>query len=299
MNILVIYYTQTGQIESILKSMFKETENEINIDYIRIQADPEYPYPWPSDQFFDVFPESKNKISCKLKPFKIENPDKYDLIVIGLQVWYLEPSVPIASFLKSDYAKVLENKPVITVYGIRNMWINAHQEMKRLIKNAKGKLAGNIVFADRHNNLVSVVTIVRWLFKGKKEASKFLPVAGVSENEIKNASKFGIEIQKSLQNNNLLKLQSQLEKLEAIKVEYHIMKTEFAGSRIFGIWSSIILKRTFGNLKKRKRFLSFFKYYLYFVIFVISPISSVIFRLIRLIFPKKTQNQIIKHISIN
>ncbi len=298
MNILVLYYTQSGQIEDILKSMFSKTDKNITIDYTRIHADPEYPFPWPSDKFFDVFPESKEGVNCNLKPFEIKDHNKYDLIVLGLQVWYLEPSVPIASLLRSKYSYIFENKPIVTVYGIRNMWINAHKEMKKLIKNAKGKLVGNIVLSDRHNNLISVLTIVRWLFRGKKEASKFLPVAGVSDTEIKSASKFGIRIQKSLINNDLFNLQSCLENIGAVKVDYHIMKTEFAGSRIFGIWSSIILKRSSGNLKKRKRLLTLFKYYLFFVIYVISPLSSFIFKLIRLVFPKKTQNQIIKHISI-
>jgi len=297
-NILILYYTQSDQIEDILKSMFNEVDKDINIDYKRIQADPEYPFPWPVDKFFDVFPESKKGISCNIEPVEIEDPGKYDLIVLGLQVWYMEPSVPIASFLKSKYAYIFKDKPVITVYGIRNMWINAHLEMKKLISNARGKLVGNIVFADRHNNLISILTVVRWLFKGKKEASKFLPEAGVSDNEIKSASKFGIEIQKALQNNDLSILQGRLENLGAVKVDYHIMKTEFAGSRMFGIWSSIILKRSSGNSKKRKRLLRLFKYYLYFVIYGISPVSSAVFILIRLLFPKKTQNQIIKHKSI-
>lgn len=298
-NILVLYYSQTGQIKEIIDSILKPFDKtEFNIDFIEIKPETEYPFPWPADKFFDVFPESKEGISCKLRPIEIKEPDKYDLIILGLQVWYLEPSIPVASFLKSNYAKILENKPVITVFGVRNMWINAHQEMKRLINNVKGRLIGNIVFADRHNNLISVLTIVRWLFKGKKEASKFLPDAGVSDNEIKSASKFGIEIQKALQNNRLSDLQGRLENLGAVKVDYHIMKTEFAGSRMFGIWSSIILKRSSGNIKKRKRLLRLFKYYLYFVIYVISPISSAVFRLIRLLFPKKTKNQIIKQISI-
>ena len=73
MNILVLYYSQTGQLEHILKSMFKELEAEINIDYIKIEADPNYPFPWSSDAFFDTFPESKEGISCKLIPIEFNN----------------------------------------------------------------------------------------------------------------------------------------------------------------------------------------------------------------------------------
>jgi len=227
------------------------------------------------------------------------NTDKhYDLVVIGLQVWYLEPSIPIASFLKSKYADIINDKPVITVYGIRNMWINAHRQIKELISNKGGKLSGNIVFADRHNNLISVMTIVRWLFKGKKDAGRFLPAAGVSDKDLKGAKVFGKIIADAFKNEEFSDLQNIFAKNNAVKVDYHIMKTEFAGSRIFNIWASTILKKSNKYPNKRKTLLKFFKYYLFFVIYIISPISSLIFRIIRLIFRSKTEKEILNHISL-
>ncbi len=299
-NILVIYYSQTGQLKSILNSILKPFKSEnYNIEYQEIKPTPPYKFPWSSNDFYDAFPNSKAGISCELEPMQIENPQKYDLIILGLQVWYLEASIPVASFLKSEYVKVLQGKNIITVYGVRNMWINANKTVKKLIHKAGGNIVGNIVFADRHNNLVSVITIAKWLLSGKKKASKYLPLAGVMEEDIKNAEKFVKPILKSFEKNNFDELQEELLKIGAIKVQYHIMKTEFAGSRIFNIWSSAILKKSKPNTEKRKRFLKFFKFYLYFVIFVISPISSAIFKLIRFIFHKKTQNEIIKHTLLN
>ncbi len=299
MNILVIYFSQSGQIRDILNAVTRPMIQEgFQVDFVSIEPEPEYPFPWKADEFFSVFPDSKAGNNCQLKPLTVKNPEKYDLIIIGLQVWYLEPSIPTASFLRSEYSKFLKNKPIITIYGIRNMWVNAHQTIKELIENNEGKLVGNIILADRHNNLVSVLTIVRWLINGKKEASRFLPAAGVSDFEILSTDRFGYSIINALKNQELNNLQNSLIAQKAIHVDYHIMKTEFAGSRIFGIWAKMINNNSKPDSLKRKRLLIFFKYYLYFVIFIVSPISSLIFRMIRLIFRKKTELEILKHTSL-
>lgn len=299
-NILVIYYSQTGQLKNILDSILSPfNKDEYNVDFQKIKPIIGYKFPWKEEDFFDIFPYSKAGISCNLKQMKFDKPEKYDLIILGLQVWYLEASVPITSFLKSEYSKVLEGKNVITVYGVRNMWINANKSVKNLIHKAGGNIVGNIVLSDTHNNLISVITIAKWLISGKKKASKYLPPAGVTDDDIKNAKIFALPIQKAIEENNYNVLQNELLKLNAIKVQYHIMKTEFAGSRIFDIWVSVITKKSKPNTKKRKRILKFFKFYLYFVLFVISPISSVIFKLIRFIFRKKTQKEILKNTLLN
>ncbi|MCF6184574.1 MAG: dialkylresorcinol condensing enzyme, partial [Bacteroidales bacterium] len=193
-KILVIYYSQSGQVKDIIKSVLSDAENDknIRIDYLKIEPEEEYPFPWkPSSKFYDVFPESVKSVDCRLKALIVNNSEQYDLIILGLQVWYLSPSIPISSFLKSEEAKnILHNKPVITIYGTRNMWVSANKTVKYLIKNTGGYLVGNIVFSDKHHNLISVITIVRWLINGKKEASKIFPNAGVSLDDIKNASKF-------------------------------------------------------------------------------------------------------------
>jgi menaquinone-dependent protoporphyrinogen IX oxidase len=299
MNILVIYFSQSGQIRDILNAVTRPMIQEgFQVDFVSIEPEPEYPFPWKANEFFSVFPDSKAGNNCQLKPLTVKNPEKYDLIIIGLQVWYLEPSIPTASFLRSEYSKFLKNKPIITIYGIRNMWVNAHQTIKELIENNEGKLVGNIILADRHNNLVSVLTIVRWLINGKKEASRFLPAAGVSDFEILSTDRFGYSIINALKNQELNNLQNNLIAQKAIHVDYHIMKTEFAGSRIFGIWAKMINNNSKPGSLKRKRLLIFFKYYLYFVIFIVSPISSLIFRMIRLIFRTKTELEILKHTSL-
>ena len=301
-KILVIYYSQTGQVKDIIKSVLSDGENDeyIQIDYYKIEPEKNFPFPWqPTSAFYNVFPESVKGISAPVKPLIINKPEQYDLVILGLQVWYLSPSIPVNSFLKStDAKKNLKDKPVITIYGTRNMWISANKTVKELIKKAGGNLKGNIVFSDKHHNLISVITIVRWLIKGKKEASKYFPEAGVSGKDISEASKFGKPILKALKNNNFKTLQKELLKLNAVHIDYHIMKTELTGKRIFNIWADLILKHSENNSKKRKRLLKLFSYYLFLVIYLISPFASFIFRLKKLIFTEKTKKEILKYTSL-
>jgi hypothetical protein len=294
-KILVIYYSQSGQILDICKSIFNEKEipSEIEITYKEIKAIPEYPFPWTANEFFDVFPESVG-----LKPCQINNSDfninnDFDLIVLAGQVWYLSPSIPITSFLKSEEAgKLLKDKPIVTVYGVRNMWVNAHSKTKNLINEIGGKIVGNIVLSDKNNNLVSVITIVRWLINGQKEAKGIWPAAGVSKSDIENTGKFGKIIYEKLINNNLSDMQKSLVENGAIEIDYAIMKTELNGGRIFNIWYTKILKE--GNLtpKQRKRRLNIFKNYLYFVIFGVSPFASLFFKIKKIIFNKSAKSEI-------
>ncbi len=301
-KILVLYYSQSGQIKDIIKSVLYDAKNDddFQIDYYKIVPEKDYPFPWrPSSEFYEVFPESVKGIDCKLKALIVNNSSQYDLVILGLQVWYLSPSIPVSSFLKTEEAKnIFKGKPIITIYGTRNMWVSANKTVKELINNAGGKLNGNIVLSDKHHNLISVITIVRWLINGKKEASKYFPEAGVSGKDISDASKFGKPILNALKNNNFNNLQEGLLKLNAVHIDYHIMKTELTGKRIFHIWADLILKHSVNNPKKRKRLLKLFSYYLFFVIYVVSPFASLIFRIKALIFPKKIKTEILKQTSL-
>lgn len=104
-NILVIYYSQTGQLEDIVRNIarpFEAQKEEYDVTYYNIQLKEDFPYPWPGDVFFNTFPESYLQIPKEIYPPSEEILNKkYDLILFGYQVWYLTPSIPIISFLKS------------------------------------------------------------------------------------------------------------------------------------------------------------------------------------------------------
>ena len=276
-NVLVIYYTQSGQLESIAKNIAKPFLNseEINLTFYEIQLEKPFPFPWNKESFFDAFPESFLQIPTALKPVPEEILNtKFDLILFHYQVWYLSPSIPINSFLKSDDAKkILNNTPVITISGSRNMWIMAQEKIKVLLRKANANLVGNVALVDRVGNLISVITIVEWMFSGvKKKYLGIFPLPGVSEKDIQESSLFGEIMLDSLQQNNLAQLQPKLVDAGAVKISSYLVTVDKTANKIFNKWSNIIYK----NQKNRKQLLKVFNVYLFLAIWLISPIVYIL-----------------------
>ena len=292
-NILVTYYSQTGQLEEIVKNLvqpFAENQEEINITYYEIKPKKDFPFPWPKDVFFDTFPESYLQI-----PVEIEKPSEeilqtdFDLVIFGYQVWFLTPSIPIISFLKSEYApKILANKPIITVSGTRNMWMLSQEKLKPYFQELNAKLVGNIALVDRHNNYTSVITILHWLQTGNKISPNPWPKAGVSDEEIQGVSKFGFIIAPYLLKGSYNGMQNELVENGAVEIRPFLVKVEKVGNRLFTVFSKIIQK----NPHKRKFWLKVYKFYLMAAIWVISPIVLLLFNLTTPIFWWKRKKQI-------
>jgi len=279
-RVLIIYYTQSGQLKQIADSLAEPMirDKNIAVDYYRIKPVEEYPFPWTSDEFFDCMPESVEKLAVELNldDFPVDND--YDLVILSYQVWYLSPALPVTSFLRSDVAGAFfKGRKVITLLGVRNMWVMAQEYVKECLREHKAEPVGNIVLKDKAHNLVSVLTIIRWLMGGNKGPYNILPEAGVSENDIKDTSRFAGPIIKALNENHYDKLQEELLARGAVDLKYHLMQMEKNALRIFRIWAKLIRKKgEAGNIKRRLR-VRLFKYYLLFVIFVVSPVASVVF----------------------
>lgn len=276
-NVLVIYYTQSGQLESIARNIAKPflDSEEINLTFHEIQLEKPFPFPWNKESFFDAFPESFLQIPTALKPVSEEILNtKFDLVLFHYQVWYLSPSIPINSFLKSDDAKkILNNTPVITISGSRNMWIMAQEKIKVLLRKANANLVGNVALVDRVGNLISVITIVEWMFSGvKKKYLGIFPLPGVSEKDIQESSQFGEIMLDSLQKNNLAQLQPKLVDAGAVKISSYLVTVDKTANKIFNKWSNIIYK----NQKNRKQLLKVFNVYLFLAIWLISPIVYIL-----------------------
>src|SRR6476620_4162928 len=129
-NVLVIYFTQTGQLSSAVKATMQPLENDpsVKVHFEQLKPKKTFPYPWSYMEFFDVFPETVHGVPTELEPFSIDTSIGYDLIVLAYQPWFLSVCVPVNSFLQSAEAtKVLNGKPVVTVIACRNMWLSAQE----------------------------------------------------------------------------------------------------------------------------------------------------------------------------
>ncbi|KMQ65893.1 dialkylresorcinol condensing enzyme DarA [Chryseobacterium sp. FH2] len=300
-NILVIYYSQTGQLEDIVRNVtlpFEEKKDEYDVTYYNIRLKQDFPFPWPNDVFFNTFPESYLQIPSEILPPSEEVlGKKYDLIIFGYQVWYLTPSIPIISFLKSGYAeKIMKDTQVVTISATRNMWMLSQEKLKVYLKNMNAKLVGNIALVDRHDNYTSVLTVIRWMIGGQKEKSGLLPAAGVSDEEINGSVKYGEIIERHFNNNDIENLQSDLVKNGAIEIRPFLVRVEKVGNKIFTIWSNLIIKKK----EKRPLLIKLFKVYLMAAIWIISPIVLVLHLLTTPIFwfKRKKQREYLQGINL-
>ncbi len=294
-EVLIIHYSQTGQLTTILENISSSLKGDtINISHYEIVPEPQYDFPWKPERFYDVFPESFLQIPAGFHPPKPEILDKkYDLVILGYQVWYLTPSIPINSFLKSSWAKkLLKDTPVVTAVVCRNMWIKAQEKMKRLLVSADAKLVGHIAFVDRHINHVSVITIQHWMMSGKKDSYLgIFPKPGVSDSDIENASKFGRPIKEALLAGTFSDLQQNLLRLDAVRVNPFLVRTDERGNVLFSKWANLIIRKGGSGEPKRLKWIGLFKYYLLFAIWVIAPIVFVVFLLTYLPMTRKRNKE--------
>ncbi len=288
-RVLVVYYTQTGQQREILDRLLSPlvADPEVELTFHQITPVSDYPFPWDGQTFFDAFPESFLQLPCELAPVDDHIlAQDYDLIILGYQVWYLSPSIPFNSFLKSEAAhRLLHGKPVVTVINCRNMWVMAQEKVKRLLHDIGANHMGNIVRVDRHLNHISVVTIVHWMMTGRKDAYLgIFPKPGVSDKDIAESDKFGVPILAHLKRADYSTLQAELLQLGAVMIRPVLVFTDKRANTLFAKWAKLIRSKGLPGANARKPWLKAFNYYLLFAIWVLAPIVGLLFLILHLPF---------------
>jgi hypothetical protein len=305
-KILVLYFTQTGQLKDILDHTLGQIQTEIETTYARIEPVTPWPWPWTADTFFDAMPETVKMTPAPVKPLSAEivNGD-FDLIIFGWQPWFLHPAQPVTAFLQSKDADLFRGKPVITLVGSRNMWLNAGEKVKSALKDRNARHIGNIVLTDTNTNLISLLTVIRWSFSGRKEASRFLPQAGVQDRDIHAAARFGpllldaakiivrakeedamapasqetlveskLESKTSSRLRSLDDLQARMLEIGAIELNTGLVLLEQRGVKNFRKWAAYIGDKGGPGDPNRIGRVRLFKRLLLTAIFVLSPASS-------------------------
>ena len=290
-RILVIYYTQSGQLKEIADNFVAPFQKKgVEVDFYQIEMETPFPFPWTNESFFWAFPESFLEIPQPIKPVSTAIMSKeYDLIVLAYQVWYLSPSIPVTSFLKSEQARVLlEGKPVVTLSGTRNMWIKAQEKVRNMLVKKGARIVANIALTDRHYNHISVLTIVHWLFTGKKD--KYLgifPLPGVSQKDITNATQYGeLVLNHSQKGEYQQSLQKEIVAQGGVQVKPFLLSAEKKANRLFGIWARAIYQSP-----RRKFLLKCFHAYLYFAIWILMPIVWLFYWLTYPLFYRKIRRE--------
>jgi hypothetical protein len=275
-RILVLYYTQSGQLRDILTSITSGIRDAADITFAEILPETPFGLPWKGYDFFNAMPESVARTPIAVKPLpEAVLARDYDLILLGYQPWFLHPSQPVTGFLFGpDAQRLFAGKPVLTVVGSRNMWLNAQERIKEDLLRLGARLVGNIVLEDSNSNIVSLLTIIRWAFQGQKEASRFLPEAGVQQKDIRAAGRFGPVILEALQGDNLEGLHAELMKSGAVRLLPGLIVLEKRGITNFRKFSKWILEKGGPESEARRGRVKTFQWLLTTLVFVFSPLSS-------------------------
>jgi hypothetical protein len=290
LKILVVSYSQSGQLHEIVENFIKPLKN-LDIDFIRYSPKIPFPFPWTSASFFDTMPESVLEKTIELESVNYRH-SVYDLIVFAYQPWYLSPSIPANSLLQeAEFLKRVNNTPVITIIGSRNMWLNSQESIKERIKKSGGHIIANLPFTDRNQNQISALTILHWMLTGKKTKKfYFLPLPGVDEKDILSASEFGQILNKAIQNKNLNNLQAEFLSTGLIFLPTEIVFIEKKAKRLFLIWANMISK--YGTTTvKRKWLIRAYKYYLFIALFIVAPLIMVMYKIFIVPFIQRRINK--------
>ncbi len=277
MKIAVFYYTQSGQALRAAKSICSTMGGDVV--YLPIVPQQTYPFPWNKDEFFDSFPETRLGLPPSgIEPIDFTDVMDADLVFVVGQSWFLSPSLPLQSFFQDQGVKdYLDGRYVVFINACRNMWLMTSRRMKVLLKEAHANMVGQIVLQDNVANWVSALTIVRWLLYGKKEKGWLLPQAGVSDEDIAAASRFGEMIRRSWADQSIGHLQERLLSAGAIHYKPSVLFLEKVGHRMFGIWAKFV-RRGGGFRDPRRRWrINFFFYYLLTVLFLVSPFAQLLY----------------------
>ena len=276
-KILIVQYSQSGQLTDIVSQICTplEQDSAVELYTLNLQMESEFPFPWPFIRFFNIFPECVYLDPPALKPLAIDLTQKFDLVILAYQVWFLAPSLPISAFLQHPTARAcLRDTPVITVIGCRNMWTRAQMTVQQLLAEAGAKLIDNVVLVDQGSALASFITTPRWVLTGKKNAFWGFPPAGVSEQDIRASARFGHAIAAGLHNDSEKSGQPLLSGLAAVTVDPALVQSEKVGYRSFRIWGRLLRLLGDQNSLLRKCVLIF--YILFLVCLIVTVVPALI-----------------------
>lgn len=306
-KILVVSYSQTGQLTKIVDSIMEPLLNDehIQIDSLAIQPKVKFPFPWSFFKFFQVMPESVYMKEIELDKVTIHSSidsrfdgatdainEPYDLIVLSYQVWFLSPSLPISSFLQSEQAKILfKDTPVMTVIGCRGMWLTAQEKMKALLAKLNANLVDNIVLTDECGAGFSFLATPLWMLTGNKKPVSWVPKAGVSDQDITQAQRFGVALHKRLSKNDSKILLPMMTNLSAVKINEKLIMSEKIGHRSFKVWGKLLMLLGPQNSMRRHIGLCFYFTFLLALIITVVPITALIIKLISPVFKTKIAKQ--------
>lgn len=283
MRILVLHYSQTGQLSAAVNSMTKPllAHSDIEVIFGHIEPVHAYPFPWPFIEFFCHFPEAVYMDAPENKPLELDGIDQFDLIILGYQVWFLSPSLPTTALLRSSEAeKIFSGKPVITFIACRDMWLTAQEKVKNELQRLDATLIDNVALVDEGGSALSFLSTPLWMFTGHKGPWWWIPKAGVAEADITACERFGKRIVERITATSPDLKNPMLTGLGAVNIKEKIIASEALAHRSFLLWGHLL--RAVGSPTSSARRIVVRIYIIFLIILILTlvPVSALIKKLL-------------------
>lgn len=293
-QVLVVHYSQTGQLDRLMQSVCAPLlqRADIHVDFLALQPAEPYPFPWPFLGFFRIFPETVLMRPQPLLPLAVDPTQRYDLVILAYQVWFLSPSQPMTAFLASaEAAQLLKGTPVVTLIGCRNMWLMAQEKLKQRLNELGARLVDNIALTDACGTAASFLATPLWMFTGRQKPYGWVPRAGIDEAEIVAASRFGEAMAQRLMADGLPIEQPMLTGLGAVRVDEKLIASEKVGNRSFQLWSRLLAAIGPPQSRRRGAGLVLYIVFLLCLIVTVVPLSALLKKLMAPLFKARIQRE--------
>lgn len=258
-NVLVVYYSQTGQLAEILNNFLLPMSADYHVDYAEIKTS-QYTFPLTWKSMFEMFPESVLQMSCEIS-YELPKGKDYDIIILGFQTWFLHLSLPMLAFSGTqDFCSLIKDKDVYLVMDCRNSWRPSMEYMENRVLDTGGIVKGRYVFGSAGGNLSGSISILHWFFTGNKKLP-FFTEPGVPQSDIEHASEYGTGLLCCHPKDYIMFYPLNTNKFLPIEVEQYAIDK-------FKRWAHFIAEN---NNKNRTIRLFLFKAWLLCTIVIISP----------------------------
>lgn len=295
-RILVVYYSQTGQLGEIVQSMLAPLQADSAFEVVVAPLKPLRPFafPWSFWGFFNTFPECIFDDAEPVEPLTVPEGAQFDLVILAYQVWFISPSLPTTAFLKSEQAaRLLRGKPVITVIGCRNMWLMAQERMKARLQQLGARLIDNVALTERTHGAKSVVTTPWWLLSGNKGPylGGMFPRAGIWDSDIRDAARFGTAIAAQLPQRAPEDNGPMLTGLGAVIIHPGLISSEQIVQRSFRLWGTLLRACGKPRALLRRMILALYVVFLVAMLLTVVPVVFVLKTLLSPLTRKRIAQQ--------
>ena len=279
-KVLIVHYSQTGQLSSLARNFAAPLQTAgVQVDCVNIVPEQAFPFPWPFWRFFDTFPETVH-----LKPAPIL-PPQIPIRRLRCSGHCLHRLVPLSFATDYRLFATRRNAPPVR----RQTGHHAY----RLPQYVAGRAGKNEIFAEtkrrqthrQHrknrscNSAASFITTPAWMLTGDKRYFRSLPSAGIAEEELADAARFGTKLRDTLLNQQPLD-ETLFQNMGAAKVNEKLIFSERTAGRSFFVWGKLLMAAGRISPLLRRALLCFYIVFLLAMILVVLPISVILKKLL-------------------